>query len=106
MSDFFGGVLDSLRGLSDDVGSFFDDALSIVGLSGSDVMKAANKALTSDSVGNTPIGKSSMPDTGVMSTLNKVNFQASKSDAVKSVDPKQVEAEWIQRMQQFIQSTK
>lgn len=104
MSDFFGGILDGLRGFTSDVTGFFDSALDMVGLTGSDVMKAAGAALKDDggSSGGGG-GTSSMPDTGVMSALNSAKFQAGKSEALKSVDPKEVEAEWIRRMQAFTQ---
>lgn len=107
MSDFFGGILDSLRTASSDVGTFFDDALSVVGLSGSDVMKAAGTTLKDSSFGKSSGGvagpTSSMPDSNVSTLLNGAKYQAGKSDALTSVDPKEIEANWIRRLQAFSQ---
>lgn len=102
MADFFGGIMEGLRGLADDAVGFFDGALDMVGLTGSDVMKAAGTTLKDSNKGGTT---SSMPDTGVMSTLNGVKYQAGKSEPLQSVDPKEVEANWIRRMQAFTQDS-
>lgn len=106
MSDFFGGIMDGLKGITGDAMGFLDGALDMVGLTGSDIVKAAGAALKDNKIGGSASGATStISDNNIMSTLNGGKYQASKSEAQKSVDPKEMEANWIRRIQLFTQES-
>lgn len=101
MSDFFGGILDNLRGFGDDVAGFFDSALSTVGLTGSDIMKAAKTTLNDSGKAGATSSGTIKSDSMMPSLLSSVKYKSTETKALTSVDPKEVEAQWIQRMQAF-----
>lgn len=86
MSDFFGGVLDSIQGYAKDVNEFFDSSIG----------EAASKAYTAGRQQPTE-----NTDTKDYSYNTSAGANVTKNGALTSVDFGAIESEWLGRMKSF-----
>jgi hypothetical protein len=113
--DFFGDI----RGLFNDAGSFLDDVFSFDGKSGSQIIKEGKEFVSSfkDDKGIlatgaraaiTAFGSNKKPELNSSNELNrglisttKPRGDAGQTKATASVDPWELEREWLYRMKNF-----
>ncbi len=90
MADFFGGILDSLRGVGDDASAFFDSAIG--------------QALAKGVKGGTGSSKKKKEvslDDGFYNGNARFSPTEDNTPVAKSADYSRLEVEWLQRMHRF-----
>jgi hypothetical protein len=96
MSDMFGGILDSIRNIGDNVEDFFGSSSSLLGGLGSAYLAGAKSPqVRQRSVGQVEIGNKYAPADLTQET-----------DYKESEDFSRIEAEWMQRLERFSGLTK
>jgi hypothetical protein len=116
MSDFFGGILDDLRGSVTSAGDFFDSAVSSLGKEGGgffeqvtgedsgplSMLKNLGSALPTDKLQTGVDYASNFDSLSRSSGLDaSIKYNSTKTGVAEAVDPKYMEREWMLRLKNF-----